>query len=55
MLQTSPGKIQQGKRILQGRTAPSHCDNSNDSGLGFDHHMESSLNQNNRQLNTATR
>lgn len=31
----------QGKRILnQTRTTPAHCDNSNDSGLGFDHHVE---------------
>ncbi|XP_037029005.1 nuclear factor of activated T-cells 5 isoform X2 [Bradysia coprophila] len=55
MTRTNPGKLQQGKRILQGRTAPSHCDNSNDSGLGFDHHMEPSNTQTNRQVNTASR
>lgn len=34
----SPGKLSSGKRIL--RPNPPSCDNSNDSGLGFDQHLE---------------
>lgn len=35
----SPGKLSSGKR-LPPRPIPTSCDNSNDSGLGFDHHLE---------------
>ena len=36
------GKLQSGKKMNPIRTAPAHCDNSNDSGLGFDHHIDTS-------------
>ncbi|XP_059619385.1 nuclear factor of activated T-cells 5 isoform X2 [Phlebotomus argentipes] len=42
MTRIGPGKIiksHPGKRIMQ-RPTPPPCDNSNDSGLGFDHHLE---------------
>ncbi|GAB0094422.1 NFAT [Sergentomyia squamirostris] len=42
MTRIGPGKIiksHPGKRIIQRQTPPP-CDNSNDSGLGFDHHVE---------------
>lgn len=35
----SPGKLSSGKR-LPPRPVPTTCDNSNDSGLGFDQHLE---------------
>lgn len=35
----SPGKLSSGKR-LPARPIPTSCDNSNDSGLGFDQHLE---------------
>lgn len=37
--QIGPGKIPPGKRIPP-RPHPPPCDNSNDSGLGFDQHLE---------------
>ncbi|KAJ6637782.1 Nuclear factor of activated T-cells 5, partial [Pseudolycoriella hygida] len=54
MARTSPGKVLQAKRICANRTTPSHNDNSNDSGLGFDHHMESSI-AHNRHANAPAR
>lgn len=38
------GKLTPGKRIIT-RPVPPSCDNSNDSGLGFDQHVETSYHQ----------
>lgn len=40
MSKIGSGKLNPGKRIVN-RPIPVSCDNSNDSGLGFDQHVES--------------